>query len=132
MSPRAQDVEYQGVALPKMASPLQLISHGAELIERLFIDEDKILPNLPPEFHCGRFIGVPTKLGVIDIEWSKKILKKVIFHCSNDGILNLQFQKTLKTFRLREDFRQRGEVRVCGEGFEVKADKTYYLDNFRK
>ena len=66
------------------------------------------------------------------MEWSKKIIKKVIFHASGNGTLKLRFQKGVKTFRLRESLKERGRRISCDSNIEIFSEKTYFLDNFQK
>ena len=140
MVPRLEDDQYQGIVdadpISTKASPLQIITRGADLIESLFVQQNEIveiLPCLPPQFHCGRLTGVSCgDLGNLDMEWSKKIIKKIIFHALSDGILKLRFQKGVKTLRLRESLRERGRRISCGSDIEIFSGKTYFLDNFQK
>lgn len=79
LSPRLHDDQHQGFALPPIEkvphSPLQLLREGAALIRSLFVrcEEDRIhiLPTLPPELHCGRFIKICCLAGNIEMEWRK-------------------------------------------------------------
>ena len=87
--PRLIDTDYQGILAPAphpKGSPLVLLSEGARLIRRLFINETEeaiaLLPCLPVELHAGRFnhIEVSNALS-LDLEWSKKTLRRVTLAC---------------------------------------------------
>ena len=86
LSPRLQDTDYQGLLLekdeiPKEASPLMLLGEGARLIKELLIQEREkslsILPCLPVELHAGRFIGWKNDHLTLDLEWSKKLVRRL-------------------------------------------------------
>jgi hypothetical protein len=141
MVPRLDDDQYQGIVnsgeVETETSPLQVLSRGAELIEKLFIQLNgnviNILPVLASEFHCGRFTGILCgDQGSLDMEWSKKLIKKVIFHAAKESVLKLRFQKGVKTFRLRESIKDKGVRVSCGSDIEISTGKTYFLDNFQK
>ncbi len=139
LCPRLCDENHLGI-LPEIetekgASPLGLIHYGAEQIEALFFYEEgntiHLLPNLPKELHAGRFVHLTTSKGDdIDIEWSKKELKKVILRPGKDRSIQLALQSRLRAFRLRTGLRQKGEeCRHC-QSLTLEKGKTLYLDRF--
>ena len=141
LSPRLQDEDHHGLHLPALSdpfngSPLQLLTSGAALIRGLFVKQDgqemHLLPCLPPEFHCGRLIGIqwPT-VGVVDLEWSKKTLRRLILHCETAGEVRLCFPKALKSFRIRKGNRDRGRRLFCHDSIVLLPNAEYYLDNFQ-
>jgi hypothetical protein len=138
LHPRLTDEEHQGLHLPAVTSgsPLYLLSEGAQLIEQLFIQEEgsqiSLLPRLPPEFHCGRFIDLLLKTGKIHFEWSKKLLKKVIFSPNKNQTVDFHFQKALKKCRLCQGLRDRGQKLFLPFSLSAEAGTTYYLDRFEK
>ncbi|NGX43628.1 MAG: hypothetical protein K940chlam7_01926 [Chlamydiae bacterium] len=142
LSPRLIDTQHQGLGVPKLengqqGSPLVLLSEGAALIRTLFLDvkgkEIKVLPSLPPEFHCGRYINIDCEgIGTLDLEWSKKTIRRMIFRASSDKKITFSFQKQIKKFRLRESLKDRGTYLELGGGIEVRSGGVYCFDNFRK
>lgn len=137
--PRLKDENYLGLIPdfdpPKKLCPIGLLHEGARQIEALFFFAEKntwhFLPNLPKEFHAGRFVHLETPEGdELDMEWSKKQLKKVIIRPNTTREIQLSLKKGLKTFRVRKSLRQRGE---SAKGtISLKAGQTLYLDRFMK
>lgn len=140
--PRFHDDQHQGIVRPidmdsLVGSPLLLLQEGAEIIRRLFIDiypdYVSILPALPPEFHCGRWlhIALPHR-GLLDIEWSKKTIRRVIFHATDErqGEVMFRFPSGVKSFRLRCGPQDRGQRLQTNTLFSYEAGQQYLLDNF--
>lgn len=137
--PRLVDNQYQGIIStdrePPSESPLFLLSEGARLIRNLFIEEKgneiDLLPASPPQFHCGRFIQVPLKGGVIDLEWSKKTVRRLVFYATEDQeiIFNV---KHLKSFRLREAKNDKGQRLMVGNPIKLEKNCYYFFDNFMR
>lgn len=131
LSPRLNDENYLGL-IPEIAtdkSPLGIIHEGARQIERLFFYEEKgifhFLPKLPKELHAGRFINIPTAAGdVIDMEWSKKELKKVVIRAGKMRTIHLKLQSQLHKFRLNK------KIYPSDQPLELQEGKTYFLDRF--
>lgn len=142
LSPRLQDDKHQGFHLPPLTiqkgiSPLALLTRGSELIQDLFVKcEEKtifVLPTLPVEFHCGRMSHIEcNSLGVIDFEWSKKLVRRVIFYAKETADVTFIWQKDVKRFRLRLTEQDRGIVVDVGRPIPVESGKIYYLDRFEK
>lgn len=143
LSPRLFDHDYQGILLTssspkKEASPLILLSEGAKLIRKLFFDvseqekEILILPALPHAFHCGRFLHLQTFAGFLDMEWSRKTIRRMIFMAERDEQIQFSFQPEVHQYRLREGNRDRGKIFNCSSPIEVKKGNIYFFDNFRK
>lgn len=142
LSPRLIDSQYLGLELPSIphnteGSPLAILSEGALLIRRLFIEQNgnriALLPRLPPQFHCGRLLNVRCgEEGFIDLEWSKKVLRRAIFTASSDARIQFDFQKDLRSYRLRTSTKDSGIQCFCPSSLEIKQGTVYFLDNFRK
>ncbi|MDJ0652033.1 MAG: hypothetical protein QNJ27_03405 [Simkaniaceae bacterium] len=141
LSPRLIDTDYQSHTsdeeIPKEASSLILLAEGARLIRKLLIDiKDRdivILPCLPKEIHSGRFIGVECVEGLsMDLEWSKKLIRRLMLHSKKDQTVTFAFQKPLLSFRLRMGREGRGELVPVGTPLELKQDAFYSLDRFQK
>ncbi|MGA8163811.1 MAG: hypothetical protein WB791_02160 [Waddliaceae bacterium] len=140
--PRWIDTRHQGFIVAPLSrhfndSPLALLSVGARLIRRLFIDitEDAlgILPVLPPEFHCGRFLHIVCpNIGDVDFEWSKKRIRRLVLHSKSDRQLHLFFQKEIKTFRLRSSVADRGKSMPVGMPIKIESGTHYFFDNFKR
>ena len=135
------DYNYQGIEDSKMdilaeTSPLLLIEEAGKLIRSLFIQEVKnnlyILPSLPISFHCGRFINIRCSCGIIDIEWSKKLIRRMVLRSTKTEVLYCHFQKKLKTLRLRCHMKDKGKRVACVESINLEKGKVYFMDNFEK
>jgi hypothetical protein len=142
LTPRLFDDQFQGIAPADEKStlkhsPLFLLLDGAALIRSLFFQEHKdslsLLPCLPPQFHAGRYVNLKTPDGItLSMEWSKKLLRRLIVHSSTHRQIMFNMQKPITSFRLRRTSRERGKTIQVGEALELQANKTIYLDNFQK
>jgi hypothetical protein len=138
--PRLKDEEHQGIVLEEKipsCSPLALLLEGASLIRSLFITEVgeriSLLPCLPPEFHAGRYTNVHCANGVIiDMEWSKKCLRRAIIRSHSDGKIVLELQKSIKSFRLRRSLKEKGIRLKAGEPIFLEKGATVYIDCIQK
>lgn len=139
LSPRLKDENYLGIIpdleVPKDVTPLGILHEGSRQIERFFFLQEgdvwHFLPNLPKEFHAGRFVHLKSVEGdEIHIEWSKKELKKVIIKPIATRSVFLKLQKGLKSFRVRTNLREKG-IRASKE-VHLEGGKTFYLDRFMK
>lgn len=139
--PRLVDDDYQGLtegsADRGSESPLWLIKGGAELIHRLFIKSEgrtiEILPSLPPELFSGRLIDVFANPGVsINLEWSKKQLRRMILKSGVDAEVLMLFQRDVKTFRLRTNDRDPGRVVTRGELIKLHRNEMLLFDRFEQ
>ena len=143
LSPRLMDEHFLGIIpqsekeIPSSLSSLVLLQESAKLIRELFFKEEEkkifLLPCLPPEMHSGRFISIRTSTGdEISMEWSKKLLKKVVWRNATQKEIVLELQASLKSFRLRHALRDRGTRISTDEPLFLKAGQTLYLDRFQK
>ncbi len=130
--PQLEDALHQGFTLPPLRSHSQLflLTEGARLIRSLFIQQEgnriALLPALPAEFHSGRMVGIECPpFGQIDMEWSKKELRRLILRATSDGEISFVFRPELKEFRLGKNFIP------CGTPLIIQKGKEYQLDNFR-
>lgn len=141
LCPRFIDTDYQGTSpheeMPDNISPLFLLKEGARLIRSLLIEEKEshltILPCLPKELHAGRFVNIACTLPLtLDLEWSKKQVRRLALRPKEDLTLHLTFPKENATCRLRRGPRGRGEIHPATGSLTLKKDKLYYLDRFQK
>lgn len=142
LCPRLEDDEFQGL-YPKnttetsaIASPLILLSQGAAWIRQIFlqVQQDTLifLPALPPEFHAGRMTDLVTPFGEVDLEWSKKSLRRAVLRCKKTLSLSVLFSKELKAFRLHTNADSRGKIVPIGQPLDIVAGELYFLDNFTR
>ncbi len=141
MCPRLFDSDYQGLALPPITnedqSPFPLLTQGWRFIRNLFFLERKealeFLPNLPVQFHAGRLVAIKTADGLtIDLEWTKKKLRRLAIRADGDVEKDFIFPKEFKSFRLKSNKSDKGRRIRCGEPLLFKNGTISYLDNFTK
>ena len=137
--PHLNDPRFLGLSMPtrKSLSPLPLFKESARLIRCLFFQEEgelfSLLPLLPPSFHAGRFLSIQTKEGdSIDLEWTKKLLRRVIIRPAKMRAVQLQLQKPLRTFRVRKGRKDRGCSVSASDLLTLTAGSSLYLDRFQK
>lgn len=139
LSPRLEDTSYHGIKLPKLnsnsdASPLTLLTEGYAIIRSLFFRSDqnqlRLLPALPPQFHCGRILGIKYEGGSIDFEWTKKSLRRLVLKTSQADELRFELPHVVKRFRMRTSMQDKGRVFARDDVFKVEANQTYYFDHF--
>lgn len=134
LTPRLVDTDFQGILAPQkeaQGSPLILLSHGADLIRMLFLsaegDDLAILPCLPVELHAGHAANLQVSEDLnLDIEWSKKMLRRLTLRSSKERTWKLKLQEDLKSYRLNGN-RVSVESPLC-----LEAGKTFLLDRFEK
>jgi hypothetical protein len=140
-SPRLEDSEHQGFNLPQipkdeLSSAIQIFTEGFKLIREIFISEAKngisILPALPPEFHCGRLKNIITKFGEIDIEWSKKTIRRMVMKVDVTQNLLIHLQHDIRTYRVRHVENEKGNFYTKETPILLEAGKKYLFDCFEK
>jgi len=140
LSPRLEDEQFQGFNLPPLIndkqSPLVLLQEGANLIRSLFFEESgqtvKILPLLPSQFYCGKYVNINSGKGIFHLEWTKKNLRRMIFESSSAQTLHLKFSSNLKSFRLQSDPKEKGIRVSTHETLSFVKNKLYFFDCFEK
>jgi hypothetical protein len=130
-----EDHHYQGYALqPVEHDPFRLLTEGSRLIRKLFIqsegDQVALLPVLPPQFHSGRLLQAKVKNGTLDIEWTKKSLRRVFIHAAKEGTIDLQIPSQVKRYRVRQKLHEKGEIVTKGSSLDIQPGVTYLLDHF--
>ncbi len=138
-NPLLENQQYLGVEIPKVSgtpSPLALIAQGAKRLRKALIEHGSfisILPCLPVQFHSGRFVSLNLGLlGSLDIEWCKKLIKRMIFRCRADQEIPLYFQQQVKSFRLRTSRIDKGKIYSVNELIQFRSNQNYFFDRFQK
>lgn len=138
LAPRLEDTDHLGFELPPVQpaeSPLVLLTEGARQMRRFFIQQSErdiaLLPSLPPEFHCGRFIGVDCEgLATLDLEWTKKEIRRAIFRSKTAADWSFRFAGGVRQFRVRAGHRDRGRLYRAGESLHSEVGVDYFFDKF--
>lgn len=137
--PRLQDTQFQGYDLTPHShrctdSPLPILYKGASLIRTLFFKQENtscyFLPLLPVEFHCGRYINIGLKEGILSFEWTKRCIRRLVFKASQTCVLDFHFPKEIKSFRMRRILKEKGQRMIKNQPLFIEANHTFYLDNF--
>lgn len=117
--PRVFDKEHLGFKIderPSDQSPYPILTHGACLIRRFFIEEKEgivsLLPHLPSRFMSGRFLRIAVEKGLLDMEWRKGHLRRVNFLALKESELLLKWPKDVH------------EVRLNGKVLSIKESLT--------
>jgi len=140
MTPTLVDHHHQGIHLEDpspTSSPLVLLSYGAKLIRSLFVSfQDShlsVLPALPVEFHSGRFLHVRLEnLGLLDLEWSKKTVRRMILLTEEKCTISLGLPKQIKRFRFKEEQEKTASFLEAGCKLHLEKGKAYFFDRFEK
>jgi len=142
LSPRLTDTQYQGFGVSEMdvdpsESSLTLLTEGAKLISRLLLqvhsDSIDVLPHLPAAFHCGRMTDFTCgELGYIDIEWSKKTIRRLIFRCCKNQTIRFHFKKRVKWCRIRQSVKEKGKWMQVDDSVDCQEGRVYFLDRFQR
>lgn len=146
LSPRLVDSRHNGIkhhgndfseAPDAEASALVILTEGARLISSLFIQQEgnliHILPSVPPEFHCGRFLDVKCgDGGLLSIEWTKKSIRCMGFIAHKDQKLAFTFSNHEKKCRLRTSTKDKGVTYIPGSELSIIAGQNYWFDNFQR
>ncbi len=134
--PRLQDEEHQGFSkqVSEYMAPMALLNASKNMIESLFYLFDgrelRLLPCLPPELHCGRMIGV--KLGniLLDFEWTKKKMRRMMLLTDRSETLRVLLPKDIHSFRLSKKEHEKGAVYNNGSEILLEPGVTYLCDRF--
>lgn len=141
--PHLFDGDYQGIIdclEDRTQSATALFLQSAKLLRTLFFMEEEnrfsILPCLPPELHCGRIIQLQTtKSDRIDIEWSKKRLRRMFIQTSSVRPIICQLPKEISSCRLRVHKKDKGQKLQVTEGvlrIPALVHSKSWLDCFEK
>ena len=142
--PDLRDEKYLGLELASWdaltdAFPLQFLFQGAQLIRKQFLHMDEkgvaILPHLPSQVYCGRLLNAHLgSWGHLSVEWSKKKVRQVVFHCHRSGDLPFLFADVSTSYRLcvdGPDFQDRKGRRVgVNATLSVEKGRCYFFDRF--
>lgn len=137
--PQLEDNDYQGLVIQKplenaLISPLAILSEGSRLIRKLFVQQENnslfILPYLFPSLHQGRLIDVSIEGGSLSMEWTKKTIRRMHFYAEQDLEWIFKFRSDVKSYRLRQNLKEKGKRHNCGDPVFFKKNCHYLFDNF--
>lgn len=140
MIPRAQSKPYLGMdtsekEVPSALFHLPLLAKTfAKIREVILIENEKtiqILTQLPPQLDSGRALNMKVRQGLIDLEWSKKSIKKLRLTVFEPGAFDFCFEKTIKSFRLKGNLDKTSRRCSCETPLFLEPG-FYLLDQFQK
>lgn len=122
--PRLFDDDYQGLG---MDIETKTGIKPLDLILGLFIREEEGVTIPRPIFHAGRLLNVRLSNGdVIDLEWSKKQIRRIVWHPEETREIHLNLQRGIRSFRANKERVQRGNP------LSLEKGKSLILDRFEK
>ncbi len=138
MVPYLEDYKHWGLALPKLTnascSPWAVLGELFKLIRQFFILKKRqdlfILPHMPPELFSGKLIGVQEGGLEMDLEWTKKQIRRAVITAKKDADVCLHFQTGIKQFRLKEGHQDKGRIVKNFSTLSLKKKNIYFLDRF--
>jgi hypothetical protein len=126
--PRLEDTQYQSLSgSDGKGEPVGLLPATYQWIRSFLIEEKApslhILPHLPIDWDAGRAVGLRVGVGEIDLEWSRRTLRRMVFRVERNCDVNFLFQKQIDSYRING---KRQEIQL------FEASKTYVFDRFQK
>lgn len=119
---------FHQMAVPRKSS----LKTTFQKIRSFFIEEKEnqiwLLPNNP--FPEGRLLNIQMQAGSMDIEWTKKRLRRVCLRVCKTGEVVFQLPQEIKTYRVKEHLLDKGKIVKNGDPLPCNAGLTLYLDRF--
>lgn len=140
MIPYLEDFKHWGFFLPKQSSsktsPWILLSELYHVIRQFFIYQNQedlyILRHLPPELFSGKLVNVQQGHLTLHLEWTKKMIRRMIIFASKSTTIHLHFSGNVKTFRVKDNKSDRGKIFENNSEFTFKRNRAYFFDCFEK
>ena len=131
---------FEGILVPHLTDPLHqglfteegrgnalaLLREAFQTIRGYILDENRILPALPADWHCGRALHLQSPFGRLDLEWTKGTLRQMVLYGEKTGEATFLFSKPIKSFRFN------GERASSQQSLLIESGKKYHLDRFQK
>lgn len=130
-SPKSIDQKYTGVAITAVEPFSLFSSFNTSMREKLFSEEEDTLifmPKIKELNHCGRILSYETKDVQFDLLWKKNKVLRCIIYPKVDCTKRLLFSKSVKTFRVKNTLREKGERRKANESVSFTSGKKYIID----
>ncbi len=89
-----------------------------------------LLPN--NFFPEGRMLNVQTKIGSLDIEWTKNKLRRAVFRARVSGEIYFSPPKQITSFRWKGRQNEKGIRHAIQNPFVVESGRTYFLDQWHE
>ncbi len=112
---------FDGIAVPNRP----FLREAYQKIRSHFINENGseliLLPDNP--FPHGRLLNLQTQFGTLDMEWTKRRLRRAIFHPKITG-------EIIFPYRFRKKMQQHEKGIMMNGVLPIEAGKTMFLDRF--
>lgn len=133
--PSGHDRLYQGFTSAPVSNPSALLPALARCLREMVVQvygggRIEILPAIPPLFVCGRLTGFVCEGGIIDLEWTKRFIRRMVFRCRQSQEFHFSFPNGISRFRLRRHSTDRGEWLDCSKTLAVYEGQVLWLDCF--
>ena len=140
MVPYLEDFKHWGFHLPRLTSsrvsPWIILTELYKIIRQFFIQSKNhdvyILPHLPSELHCGKLVKVKEAACTFHLEWTKKVIRRMIVFASKNTTVHMHFQNNVKRFRVTTSRGGAGKKHENHCELALKKNKTYFFDRFEK
>jgi len=126
--PRLSDDQHQGLVLNTKSegNTLALLPALYRKVRSFLLEGVRVLPHLPRDWDCGRALRLNTGFGELDLEWSKRTIRRMVLRAQASGEVSFVFSKPVGSFRC-------GHARFeNGSAVALTAGKTYLFDRFQK
>jgi hypothetical protein len=98
----------------------QILAHLYQDMKQRLVTEDKntlkVFFDMHKKFVTGKALNLKFSFGFIHIEWTKGFLRQVILVLNSPKKLNVEFPKSVKSFRLQKDNQVIGIEKICDQG----------------
>lgn len=133
-----EDDLHQGISLEsKLGKPSPGVHvYLYKMLRRWLVIEEKssllFLQELPGNFKVGRATSIQVEGAVIELEWTKGKLRRLILKGTKDRSVTLIFPRVIKCCRLKQSHREKGIAFSNGQELQIKKDVRYHFDRFDK
>lgn len=122
--------KHLGISLDNLPENANLLRAISKQIRTYFVQEKEgeitVLPSLPKSMKSGRMVDLKLQNAVLDLHWSKGVIRRVLIKSNIDQEITFQFTGNIRTYR-------KGSIkRKNGDALALKAGEVYLLDRFEK
>lgn len=139
LTPQTEDSKFLGLPIQALASSMtkeEIVASFYASIRSLFFQEKEgkiyLLPHLWPSLPSGRILSLQSSYGEIDIEWTKKKLRRVHLRAVKSGEISFVWPKEIASYRLKRHVKERGMTYTRENTIIVQAGHAYLLDRFER
>lgn len=134
--PHFFDPLFQGLPVvdDQQGEQFFLLKTMGQLLLRSFVDKDRILCGAPKQFPFGRLLHVRVDQGHMHLEWSKKMIRRMVFCAEQQGEKAFIFAEA-KEFRCRwtkQGVVQKEQRVKVGTSLCFQEGEHLWLDRFTK